>query len=366
MIKGTTLTSMTRDHTCEIQFQRKNFPIPSKFYQESALTYRSEWRRENHIWQVCSAIIIAMVSFAKVTTAFRPVVYRRCKCMTLLNSSIVGPRERGIFRGISVGNSREDKAIRYDVDRTTQRQDQANSVIHKPWIKQDPLGSALQSQTVKETTPAILKESELDVDWFRVRVPEGLCIGITLNDNQVDSGTKNKTRGITSTFSADIIANPLHWARKILHPREVAHARSIQSDATRNTFVLGRLAMREGLCESVVKRSISSESHDDGKYVPYLICSKNQLILPLAKPILKDEHGRPDIPDGFIGSISHKQSTGIALVAKHDIKAGPRTSIGIDIERCDRGSSRIAKRILTPLERSELGQLEVSNRFGSN
>lgn len=84
--------------------------------------------------------------------------------------------------------------------------------------------------------------------------------------------------------------------------------------------------------------------------------------------ILKDKYGRPTIPSGFLGSISHKGNVGVALVAEDVSSDRDNESfqlmkgVGIDIEKASARKQRIEKRILTPNEINNLGGLEGISR----
>ena len=79
--------------------------------------------------------------------------------------------------------------------------------------------------------------------------------------------------------------------------------------------------------------------------------------------ILKDEYGRPKVPTGFLGSISHKDNIGVALVAEDgDVAPLISKGIGIDIEKASTLKSRIERKILTPNEREKLGHVEGVSR----
>ena len=80
----------------------------------------------------------------------------------------------------------------------------------------------------------------------------------------------------------------------------------LPSEQRLRTFLLGRLALRQAL-PSVAELSLTS-------------------------PISKDEHGRPQVPPGFVGSITHKDKTGVALVAPQE-EEDSIMSIGVDIEK---------------------------------
>ena len=91
--------------------------------------------------------------------------------------------------------------------------------------------------------------------------------------------------------------------------------------------------------------------------------------------ILKDEHGRPTMPTGFLGSISHKRNTGVALVdvdnSSHSEdqernKCKLMRGIGVDIEQSCTRRAKIAKRVLTKREMEDLGKIEVMIRNKSD
>lgn len=119
--------------------------------------------------------------------------------------------------------------------------------------------------------------------------------------------------------------------------------------------------------------------------------------------ILRDEHGRPNLPCGFLGSISHKDGTfAVALVTRDDVNVDhavganadnvtantnadantngrsataatntlttpPKRGVGVDLERIDAARGRrISKRILTPKERENLGRLDDDRGGGSH
>jgi phosphopantetheinyl transferase (holo-ACP synthase) len=274
---------------------------------------------------------------------------------TTVFSSVAGHGEkRSLFPGVAAGDgSREKKVL--DFSSFSAVRPWHPKEVFKP--KSQRLGSAAVQERVENVD--IIKEAEKDVAWSRVVVSEGICVGITLRSDDQDEDLGNNKRRRISTFSQDVMENSKHWVRQVLHPEEIAYASTIESDVTRNTFFLGRLAMREALNQSSTPPILGKLSKE---YIPLVLQSptRNLSVDGVApRAILKDKHGRPGLPSGFLGSITHKQSTGMALVAEKNPE-NPRMSIGVDIERCDGGSPRIAKRILTPREREELGQLQVS------
>jgi len=145
---------------------------------------------------------------------------------------------------------------------------------------------------------------------FDFELPEGRCIGVRLNELNEEQILQNWS-------------DPDHFVRSSLHPDEVEF--SIENSiAFRRSFLVGRLAMRA---------SLQDQRH---------------------KPCLKDRHGRPTLPEGYVGSISHKGSVGVALSRNSDIM-----TVGVDIERLLPRKRSVAKRILTKEERNGLGSLEV-------
>jgi phosphopantetheine--protein transferase-like protein len=181
------------------------------------------------------------------------------------------------------------------------------------------------AQSSEDVSPSWENESQPDnhvllkKPWktlFDLELPEGQCIGVRIDaQNSCDE------------LSNEAIASSNHWIHACLHPDEVKYAMSQPSEYTRETFLLGRLAMRQMLSQS--------------------------------GPILKDDHGRPNVPMLYLGSISHKRSiangtTGVALLA-------PRvkdTGVGVDIELAFSNRRSIAKRVLTENEINELGRIE--------
>lgn len=147
---------------------------------------------------------------------------------------------------------------------------------------------------------------------FNLDLPEGRCVGVQLND------------GDDEEYCLENWTDSSHWVHECLHPDEVEFGQQ-QKRAVRKSFLLGRVAMRASI----------QGSH-------YHAC-------------LKDRHGRPILPEGFSGSISHKGNVGVALSAP----SIPFTSIGVDIERRASNRRSIARKVLTEREIQELGQLEV-------
>ena len=217
--------------------------------------------------------------------------------------------------------------------------------------------ASLSADTIASTNtpPTTTKHSGHWEKEFAVEVPEGLCVGLSMNDVSPDAKD--------------------HWIRKVLHPKEVEFALGLSSEKNRLSFFVGRLAMRYalatasscypgGVLEMVSTKEIcdipqeeSSLNDDETKHDLLPCVSKEDPC------ILKDEYGRPMVPPGFLGSISHKDNIGVALVAEDGDDASLITKgIGIDIEKASTLKSRIERKILTPNERENLGNLEGISR----
>ncbi|HXN30627.1 MAG TPA: hypothetical protein VN894_02150, partial [Polyangiaceae bacterium] len=75
-----------------------------------------------------------------------------------------------------------------------------------------------------------------------------------------------------------------------------------------------------------------------------------------APPVLADARGAPMFPAGIVGSISHKDTLAVALVAS----AGPRDAarVGVDVELDAPHAFDIASKVLTDEEATEVARLE--------
>lgn len=69
-------------------------------------------------------------------------------------------------------------------------------------------------------------------------------------------------------------------------------------------------------------------------------------------PVLSDDRGAPILPAGFTGSISHKRTRAVAIVAPADLGV-----VGIDIEHAAAPRGDIGRRILTEREPTVTGKL---------
>jgi hypothetical protein len=158
---------------------------------------------------------------------------------------------------------------------------------------------------------------------FDLTLPEGRCVGLSFTE---PLGSLNELLSNTHKLNR-------HWMHSSLHQEEVAYARNLHAvPSNQASFVLGRLAMRTIL---------DGELDGDSDYV-----------------LLKDKYGRPTLPAGYLGSISHKKATAVALVAKRD--PATNTGVGIDLEYANDSKAKIAPRVLTPYELTTIGNVQVS------
>lgn len=212
---------------------------------------------------------------------------------------------------------------------------------------------------------------------FRIELPEGYCVGISLRLHPKDlfSSTVQQEQEQERKW---------HWLHSYLHPEEITFGYRLKEGTARNTFFLGRLAIRHALFYYNMSKTKNSNKDRSSSELQQRISSlvlsspSNNIrgILGGEEPpcapllqgttsvsILKDKHGRPELPRGFLGSISHKDNIGVALVSTvdevEDKRNTRRRGIGVDIEKCEPRSSRIARRVLTPREIESLGRLPV-------
>jgi hypothetical protein len=150
---------------------------------------------------------------------------------------------------------------------------------------------------------------------FDLQVPEGRCLGLQFPNVHPDH---------PSSFT-QVHSNEQHWLRDELHPLEIVYGLA-RPPASQRSFWMGRLVM-------------------------------HRLLRQRESCILKDAYGRPLMPAGLYGSISHKESTAVALISE-------TKSIGVDVENSRRERS-IARKVLTPHEISDLGKLEVTKQHGA-
>lgn len=180
------------------------------------------------------------------------------------------------------------------------------------------------------TTDTLSSNNRFSSTWdyldvlFDLDLPHGRCVAV---QPRSDLSKEKSLTGRAVEASKD------HWVRSILHKDEIAFGLELASDEVRQTFFLGRLAMRKALQHETIETDFA---------------------------ILRDGYGRPTLPPGYLGSISHKKSTGAAMVSKD---LNPRVGLGVDIEYSTPGPRSIARRVLTDDEQCKLGTIPVSSRF---
>lgn len=126
-----------------------------------------------------------------------------------------------------------------------------------------------------------------------------------------------------AVLARTVPASDTHDAMVALHPDERLLAERIPF-ARRTAFIAGRVVLREALLQSTRTEA--------------------------ATPVLRTARGAPSLPHGVTGSISHKPSLAVALVAP--VKPGEVSSVGIDVEerRTTPPWRNLARRILTERE----------------
>eukprot|EP00577_Skeletonema_sp_RCC1716_P015050 CAMPEP_0113397516 /NCGR_PEP_ID=MMETSP0013_2-20120614/14429_1 /TAXON_ID=2843 ORGANISM="Skeletonema costatum, Strain 1716" /NCGR_SAMPLE_ID=MMETSP0013_2 /ASSEMBLY_ACC=CAM_ASM_000158 /LENGTH=443 /DNA_ID=CAMNT_0000282119 /DNA_START=194 /DNA_END=1526 /DNA_ORIENTATION=- /assembly_acc=CAM_ASM_000158 len=263
--------------------------------------------------------------------------------------------------------------------------------------------------------------------WFTYSLPEGYCVGVLSSHN-------NNINEASSSIE-----------QRLLHPEEYKWGMTnLSAASSRTSYYLGRIALRlalqrllvphgddgddgDGDDEVVVSSSSrssmtpsSSASSSSSRLSTIEQQSKSSMQHPpppssaaelnqktllyntiATKPIQKDSHGRPILPEMVVGSISHKGECAVGLASFHplffdsvggaeqvvsrsvvvdssvdsevqwredcpiyynddddDSNNRERIGIGVDIEHIDgiRGE-RIQRKVLTETERSELGGL---------
>ncbi len=215
--------------------------------------------------------------------------------------STIMPLRRGAFYCKSFGMRDDCRRVASCVVRRMATTKPSAATLLDPGSRSDEVMSSLP----KSLTP-----------WFDLSLPEGRCIGVETT-NEADTFPED---GI-ATLESD------HWLFSAFHRDEVEFG--MQLKKTRNSFWLGRLALRRAL--------------DFPDY-----------------PILKDKYGRPEMKDDLFGSISHKLDKGVAMVSppKTNNENLVLAGVGVDLEKTSRpGKPNLTKRILTPNERESLGKL---------
>ena len=126
---------------------------------------------------------------------------------------------------------------------------------------------------------------------------------------------------------------------ELLSPAETARAQRFGTDALRERWIAGRTTLRR-LLGNVLG------------------------IPPAAVEIRRGVRGRPELADPQAGidfNVSHTGDTALIGIARG---LPPRTRIGVDIERRDRGVGvdRLARKFLTGNERASLAELDLRGR----
>jgi len=208
---------------------------------------------------------------------------------------------------------------------------------------------------------------------FTLDLPEGKCVGLRINNPEIHQ----LPEASLSLHPTQIQNNSNHWIKQILHPHEVEYGIELPSNTARLTFFIGRLAMRTALTliSNNYRTNTPITSNSNGNNTILVVEGEDRIFgefvqLPpvstLDHSILKDSHGRPQVPKGFIGSISHKKTTGVALIS--DIEendksiTSQRIGIGVDIEQTFSRRRSIATKILTQNELNNLGRLRGITR----
>ncbi|MBX3162338.1 MAG: 4'-phosphopantetheinyl transferase superfamily protein [Deltaproteobacteria bacterium] len=122
---------------------------------------------------------------------------------------------------------------------------------------------------------------------------------------------------------AELEGAALDAALADLADAERAHAAGL-AEVRRRDFVRGRVALH-GLLEEL------------------------PLLAGPPPPILSNDRGAPALPEGWVGSISHKGAFAAAIVAPADVGF-----VGVDLELAAPPRADIARRILTPREQAAL------------
>ncbi len=244
-----------------------------------------------------------------------------------------------------------------------------NNIIRP--LKKESSRPYYSTDTSQSSTKLTEKEEQLPNDRFEtlftLDLPEGKCVGLRLS-------TQYHNPDISTSLSPhQLESNDKHWIKKILHPKEVQFGIELPSEGARLTFFIGRLAMRtalmlvsgcktnggEGGEDAMIQCNNVNIGYEDKKFGGFV---KLPAVSNLDHSILKDQHGRPQVPKGYIGSISHKKTTGVALVSSvsDDVcgSSTPKIGIGVDIEQSFSRRRSIAKKILTQNELENLGQIK--------
>jgi len=210
----------------------------------------------------------------------------------------------------------------------------------------------LTNDSILSTNPYKKKKKPIEISpinphyniLFAFELPQGICIGVSLceSDNVDD---------LWEAKYADIL-HPDEISFLVTQNQNIAQGKNSLT-TNQISFLVGRIAMRTAIHHLEQKKDDSSLRMSTTKI--------NKL-----PPILKEKDtGRPLVPNDFIGSISHKDDIGVALIST---KSDDDMMIGVDIEKTYKSSKRktnIAKRVLTPNEIQYISD-SLLNSEGSN
>lgn len=145
---------------------------------------------------------------------------------------------------------------------------------------------------------------------FRDGLPHGVVVGVSMPDGP-------------GPVDEAVLAS--------LHPAEAAHARTL-GGYRQVSFVGGRLALRE---------------------------ARWQVGAPL-DAVLPDARGTPQLPAGWTGSVTHKRTLAVAMVARaHD------GTLGVDVEDLAPARDGIADRVLRPAELDDVRGLPAALQWNA-
>jgi 4'-phosphopantetheinyl transferase EntD len=143
---------------------------------------------------------------------------------------------------------------------------------------------------------------------FELELEHGLCVAVRLPDGGVSGLTPDAPDAVEA------------FAQGILLPEELAVAAKM-FPVRRKTWVGGRVAMRLALARAGIE----------------------------APAVLADDRGAPVLPAGVVGSISHKATIAVALVARV-----PGARVGVDVEEDGARTLDISSKVLTAEELPEI------------
>ena len=274
------------------------------------------------------------------------------RILFLLTSIMISIRSVAGFEGCVIGRGRRHwtttaktakTRIRhyYHVKTTLQSaspRDAPSSYSPKVPVRNDtptPTTNSLQERYTTKTTTNYPSFVDQLCD---LQLPEGRCVGLTLQQDFLSGDTNALTVEAITKINSNNHNHNSHWIYQWLDPEEIEFGLSLLSTLRRETFFMGRMALREAMVG--------------------VLPQNDQQVIP---PILKDNHGRPTMPPGYLGSISHKDKTGVGLIAKnvasYSTSSPPTRGIGIDLERTASNRRSVAKKILTPKEIEALGRI---------